>query len=381
VGDQVQVGVVGVAGMGLAHLFAVSGLAEEYRLAGVCDVDGDACRRAATDFGAEAYPSLDELLDADVAEAVVLAVPPFHHAAMTHRCLAAGLHVYCEKPLAPTVRECDELAAASVGADRVVQVGCQHRFQRSYVAAKELLAEGAIGEVFRASLVATNWFRPQAYFDARPWRGAWASVGGGVLLSQAIHQVDAFLWLVGLPTSVTAEAWRTLHSVEVEDEVTAIMRLANGGRGTLVASTVDPVGTDRIELHGDAGTLVLDGFGLRVGRFDGPATRLCAESPDEFPKVAVEWEDRVVAKQDGNEWYDLVVDCHRDFVAAIRGHRAPRTPPAEAANAVELANAAYLSAVRGRPVDLPLDRDAYDEVYADLCDGRAVVSQIGNTPA
>ena len=375
--EPVRVAVVGAAGMGIAHLFAATRLKDEYRLTGVCDVDVDVARRAAADFATDAYTSLDDLLDAGVADAVVLAVPPFLHASMTRRALDAGLHVYCEKPLAPTARECDELAAATAVSGRVVQVGCQHRFQQSYVAARELIVAGEIGEVFRATLVATNWFRTQRYFDARPWRGRWAAVGGGVLLSQAIHQLDAFVWLVGPPARVAGEAWRTLHTAEVEDEATAVLRFSNGARGTLLASTVDPVGTDRIEIHGASGTLVLDGFGLRVARFDGPVERLCADGSDEFPKVAVHWEDAVVSQGGEGEWFDLVADTHRDFIAAIRGERAPRNTPVEATKAVELANAVYLSAVRGRAVDLPLDRGAYDEVFRELCEGRVALPHAG----
>lgn len=376
VAEPVRVAVVGVAGMGTAHLFAAASL-EEYRLTGVCDVDGAAVEGAAHDFGADAYTALDDLLGAGVADAVVLAVPPFLHAPMTRQALDAGVHVYCEKPLAPTARECDELAAAATASDRVVQVGCQHRFQRSYAAARDLLAAGEVGEVFRTALVATNWFRPQRYFDIRPWRGQWATVGGGVLLSQAIHQLDAFVWLVGLPERVSAEAWRVLHTTEVEDEATAVLRFPNGARGTLVASTVDPVGTDRIEIHGDSGTLVLDGFGLRVGRFDGPVAKLCAECPDEFPKVTIDWEDRVVSEGGDREWFELVLDTHRDFIAGIQEGRTPRNTPANATPAVELANAVYLSAVRARPVELPVDRDAYDDVFTELCEGRVALPQVG----
>jgi predicted dehydrogenase len=378
--EPVRVAVVGLAGIGTAHLFAIAALRDDYTLAAVCDVDAELAKRTGESFSADAFASLDELLASGIADAVVIAVPPFLHGAMTIAALDAGLHVYCEKPLAPTCGECDEITAAAQASGRVVQVGCQHRFQRSYVAAHQLLQGGELGAVFRAGLVATNWFRAQRYFDVRPWRGQWQAVGGGVLLSQAIHQVDAFIWLVGMPVRVTAEAWRSLHDADVEDEATAILHLPDGGRATLVASTVDPVGTDRIEIHAERGSVVLDGFGLRVTRLDAAAAQLSADCPDEFPKLTVAWDDAVVPGPDRDkEWFALVMDSHRDFLDAIRTGVTPRNPPAEATKAVELANAVYLSALRGEPVELPLDRTAYAAAFADLCAGRAALPRVGRS--
>jgi predicted dehydrogenase len=375
--EPVRVAVVGVAGIGMAHLFAAAGLEDEYRLTAVCDVDAEAAKSNAESFSVAAYTSFGDLLGAGVADAVVLAVPPSLHAEMAIQALDAGLHVYCEKPLGRTIAECDDVADAAERSDRVVQVGCQHRFQRSYVAAHDLLRSGELGAPFRASVVATNWFRAQRYFDARPWRARWETVGGGVLLSQAIHQIDAFLWLLGQPDRVSAEAWRSLHDAEVEDEATAILRLPGGARGTLIASTVDPVGTDRIEIHTDGGSLVLDGFGLRVARFDGTASSLSAECAAEFPELTVAWEDAVVPDPDRNkEWFGLVRATHRDFVSAIRDGRSPRNTPAEASKAVELANAIILSALDGSPVDLPLDRDSYTRAFERLCAGELELPRV-----
>jgi predicted dehydrogenase len=198
-----------------------------------------------------------------------------------------------------------------------------------------------------------------------------------VLLSQAIHQVDAFIWLLGMPSRVTAEAWRSLHDAEVEDEAMAMLHFPDGARGTIVASTVDPVGTDRIEIHCEGGSVVLDGFGLRVTRLEATSTELSATCPDEFPNVAVAWEDDIVPERNRDkEWFELVVACHRDFLGAIRGDHEPRNPPAEATKAVELANAVYLSALRAEPVGLPLERAAYSVLFDDLCRGRIEVPQV-----
>src|SRR5438067_2378559 len=81
----------------------------------------------------------------------------------------------------------------------------------------------------------------------RPWRGTWKECGGGVLLMQAVHQLDSFLWIAGTPSRVTARAWRSRADVQVEDDVYAVLEFPDGAHGMLSASTLDPAGLNRLE--------------------------------------------------------------------------------------------------------------------------------------
>ena len=368
--DPIRLGVVGVAGIGQAHLFAGSML-PEYELVAACDIAPDARQNASAAFDATPFSDASELFGSGAVDAVVIATPPATHAHLVGVALDAGLHVYCEKPLMPTAAAGRALDQRARDADRVVQVGLQFRFQRSARAAHDLIQAGEIGEIFRADLAATNWFRSQQYFTTAPWRGTWSASGGGVLMSQAVHQIDTLVWLAGLPSSVTAWARRSRHEAEVEDDVIAFLEYPNGARGTLVASTTDPVGVDAVTVHGERGTLSIEGFGLRRATFgDGAsgAQQLTDESTEDFDVIPVEWAD-VVEPGGKSEWFDMMLDCHRDFVAAIRGGSPAANPPAEASRALELVNALYLSAVLGESVTLPIDASAYDAVFADLCSG------------
>jgi predicted dehydrogenase len=370
VADPIRLGVVGVAGIGQAHLFAGSML-PEYELMAACDIVNGAREKAAADFGVTPFADANELFTSGAVDAVAIATPPATHAALVARALDAGLHVYCEKPLMPTAAACREVERLARAADRVVQVGLQFRFQRSARAAYDLIQSGAIGEIFRADLAATNWFRSQQYFATAPWRGTWRMAGGGVLMSQAVHQIDTLVWLADLPSRVTAWARRARHRAEVEDDVVAFLEYPNGARGTLVASTTDPVGVDTVTVHGDRGTLSIEGFRLRRATFgDGTlgAQQLTDESTEDFDVIPVEWGD-VVEPGGKSEWFDMMLDCHRDFVAAIREGRPAANPPAAASRSIELINALYLSALRGEPVTLPIPASEYETVFEALSNG------------
>src|SRR5690349_12009521 len=162
-----RVAVVGVAGIGQAHLFAVRAL-DDVELAGVFDVDAERAAKAANDHKTIAFATYHALCTSGDADAVVIATPPATHAPLVRDALAAGLHVYCEKPFTPTAGEGYELAQLAEQRGCTVQVGLQFRYHHGYAAVRKLVANGEIGELFRVNLTATNWFRAQRYFDACP---------------------------------------------------------------------------------------------------------------------------------------------------------------------------------------------------------------------
>ena len=155
----------------------------------------------------------------------------------------------------------------------------------------------------------------------------------------------------------------------------ALLEFPNGGRGTIVASLVDPVGSDRIEIHGEQCSLMMDEHELRIGTFDGPAQKLSDESTNHYDRVPVTWQD-VSVPPVSSGGYDYMIDAHRDFVGAITEHRTPRISPEEGTRAIEVANAVYLSAILDEPVELPLAAGAYAAVYERLCAGEVALPKL-----
>jgi predicted dehydrogenase len=362
----VQVGVVGVNGIGQAHLFALGP-----QLAAVCDVDAGRATKAGEDHHVPAFSDARELCERDGLDAVVIATPPGTHAELVRDALEAGLHVYCEKPIAPTCDEGYALGADARTRGLVLQVGFQFRFHKGYAAMRSAVA--ALGSPRRVDVTATNWFRAQQYFRASGWRATWRVAGGGVLMTQAIHQLDAMIATVGMPARVTGSVRSARHDAEVEDEAEAELEWAGGARGRLVASLTEPAGREHFEIVCEQGAVTLtDGYDVRVARHDD-VQRLIDDCPDEFPEKPVEWVPIDVPRAN-SEWFDMMLDAHRDFARAVEHHASPTVDADEGTRAVELANAIYLSSCRGEPVDLPLAAGAYGPVHEQLAGGHRVLS-------
>jgi predicted dehydrogenase len=363
-----RVGVIGVNGIGQAHLWALRSV-DGSTLAAVCDVDAERAQKAGADHDVPGFTEAGELFASGSVDAVVVATPPGTHGALVSDALTAGLHVYCEKPIATTSDEGYALADQARAADRVLQVGFQFRFHKGYAALRAAVSE--IAPLRRVSVTATNWFRAQQYFRASPWRATWRMAGGGVLMSQAVHQLDALVTTAGMPARVTGRVRCALHDAEVEDEATVALEWDNGARGTLVAALTEPAGREHFEFVGERGVAVLDdGYDVRVTRYE-PVGTTVAECPDEFPEGAATWETVDVPRAP-SEWFDMMLDSHRDFARAVSEGAAPLVDAIEGTKSVELANAIYLSSLTGTSIDLPLASGSYSPVFHELVAGRSL---------
>ena len=136
-----------------------------------------------------------------------------------------------------------------------------NRNNTGYQKIREMVANGELGELRRVNWIITTWFRPQAYYDRGGWRGTWAGEGGGVLTNQCPHNLDLLQWMLnGMMPSKIRSICRlgAFHDIEVEDDVTAVLEYANGASGVFVTTTGEAPGTNRLEIVGTRGKLVME---------------------------------------------------------------------------------------------------------------------------
>ncbi|MEW2635245.1 Gfo/Idh/MocA family oxidoreductase [Streptomyces sp. NPDC048389] len=234
-----------------SHLPALADHADAVELVAAVDVNtaqlDDFC--AAAGAGVEGHARVDEMLAAARPDLVLLASPPAFHREQAVEALRAGAWVLCEKPLCLSLAEFDAMAAAE-GPDGsggpYLSAVFQHRYGSGAAHARELLTAGKLGTPLVAHCQ-TTWYRDTDYY-AVPWRGRWATEGGGPSMGHGIHQIDLLLHLLGEWTEIRAMAGRLVHAVESEDVSTALVRFANGAMATVVNSVVSPQEVSRIRI-------------------------------------------------------------------------------------------------------------------------------------
>jgi predicted dehydrogenase len=225
--EPLRVAVVGCGDIAAVHLDATLDAAAdgEVALVGVCDVDEHRRAEAAARAGCPGFDRLTALLDTAAPDVVHICTPHHRHADLAAECLARDVAVLLEKPLAHTLAGGEMLVRAAADSRAVFGVCFQNRYNDTVRALRELLDGGDLGRVLGARASVT-WFRDEAYYAHRDWRGHWSTAGGGVLMNQAIHTVDLLQWFLGPVCEVrgTVATLALSGSIEVEDTAALRMR-------------------------------------------------------------------------------------------------------------------------------------------------------------
>lgn len=346
--DVVRFGVVGVGAIGPSHVYAINNT-EGARLGAVCDLREEAAAKLAGENGVPHFTNIDDMLNSGLVDAVSICIPSGLHLDAVLKSIAAGKHVLCEKPLEITTDRIDEIIAA--GRKKGVKVACslQCRFTPLSKKLKKLIDGGLLGEIYSGSAY-SKWYRDQAYYDSANWRGTWKIDGGGCLMNQGIHIVDLFLWFMGDADSVVAFTETKGRNVEVETLALAMVKFANGSRGSIESTTLSYPGSPRyIEMIGSRGTIAF-----------GPDKLISLDLIDATPEETA-FKEQVLAEQaeaekaenartDSASAGTAIPDVNmghqpifEDFVKAIQKDSEPWINGEEARKAVSLINGVYES--------------------------------------
>ena len=348
--DQYRVGIVGCGAISRNHLEAFAALPETTVVA-VCDVDLDRARATAERWGIpQAFASVEELLAAGV-DIVSVCTPHPTHEAVVLAAAAAGAHVVCEKPIAIDLAAAERMVAACDDAGVRLGVLFQRRFWPAAQRLRAMVDDGTLGTPIlgHASVIL---HREPAYYEAAAWRGTWATDGGGVLMTQAIHYIDLLQWLMGEAVEVHGHIGTFKHAIEVEDTAGAVIRFASGAIGTLSATTAaTPSLGVGIRITGQTGaTAELSEFP------EGSDGRVTLFAHDDAIDVDPAHPAGVDPNVDLTTINGQLVPHHtaqiRDFVDALRTGRAPAITGPDATAALRILLAVYESSRTGQPVRL-----------------------------
>lgn len=371
---EVRLGVIGVGGMGGVHARrVVAGEIERCRLTAVADVSENAV--GPFDDGVMKFNDGMELIESGEIDAVLIATPHFSHTSLGTKALETGLHVLVEKPISVHKADCERLIAAHTNSEQIFAAMFNQRTDPHYAKVKELIDSGGLGELIRVNWIITNWFRTQHYYAAGGWKATWRGEGGGVLLNQSPHQLDLLQWLCGMPATVRAFAgFGKHHEIEVEDEVTAFLEYPNGATGIFITSTGEAPGTNRLEIAGELGRIVVEEGEVRFAKNESSTKEFSRTAVESFAEPAVE---RIQIEAEGTGGQHALV--LQNFIDAIQGGTALIAPAEEGIHSVELANSMLYSALLGETVTLPLDGAAYEAKLQQLIEESTFVKKVVET--
>jgi predicted dehydrogenase len=356
--NEVRIGIVGIGNMGSSHARLL--LEEKVpgaRLTAVCDFNPKRLEYAQKMAGETVlrFSTIEALLRADVVDAVVIATPHYSHPGLAVQCLQKNLHVLVEKPagvFTRQVREMNEIAAAS---GQVFGIMYNQRTNPIYQKLRDLVKQGELGVIKRTNWIITNWYRSQSYYDSGGWRATWGGEGGGVLLNQDPHQLDLWQWTCGMPKRVRAfMAFGKYHDIEVEDDVTAYVEYENGATGLFVTTTGETPGTNRFEVSGDRGKIVIEDDKMTFWRLVVPERQFNREYRGGFGEPEC-WKCEIPIRGEATQHRGIF----QNWVEAIREGASLLAPGAEGVNGLMISNAMHLSAWTDRWVELPVDEDLF----------------------
>jgi len=355
--EKVKIGIIGLGSMGKGHGNSLlSGLISHGELVAVCDI----CEINDPVFGEmKHYSDYKKMIKSGNIDAVIIATPHYQHTEIAIFALENGVHVLLEKPISVHKEDCEKIIDVALK-NKELKFAAMFN-QRTLPwnkKIKEIISSGEIGEIKRVSWIITNWFRTQAYYESSSWRATWKGEGGGVLLNQCPHQLDLLCWFLGMPQKLTAVCnFGKHHSIEVEDEVSAILEYPNRAMGVFMTSTGEFPGSNHLEIAGDLGTISLDNGKLTFIKTAESVSLFSQNTKEawgvpESKKIEIILDNPVIIE------HPAII---QNFVNSIMFDEEIIANGEEGIMSVELANAMLLSQLQKTQVMLPIDSHVFAE--------------------
>lgn len=370
---QVRIGIIGYGKMGSQHSKALMGnKVPNATLTCVADIDPVRIELARATYGdaLSYYDSAEALIESGSCDAIIPTVPHYYHPPFAIKAFEAGLHVLCEKPAGVYMSQAKEMVAAAQKSGKVFSMMLNQRTNPLYEKAREMVQGGELGRIIHANWIITSWFRAQSYYDKSTWRATWKGEGGGVLVNQNPHNLDLWQWILGMPSRVKATVYYGKHrSIETEDDVYALFEFPGGATGIYTTTIADSPGTNRLEITGTLGKLVIEENALRFHRLD--------ESIDAFNErfdgeIGQPKNEVIQIPVEGT--YTSHAGIMENFSAAILDGTPLIAPGEDGLASLAISNAVHLSSWTGEGwVDIPCDEAAYNRELASRCGGQLPV--------
>lgn len=368
---KIRLGIIGLGAQGTTYAeFIKAGKIPQIEIGAICDINTEKKNEVENHYpNVPFYNDYIAMLESGDVDAIVTTVPHYLHTEIGIAALERDIHALLEKPAdiyAEKVKEISELAASKP--HLTFGIFFNQRTNPLYQKVKSLIDDDVIGNIRRTNWIITTWWRPQAYYNQSSWRATWSEEGGGVLVNQAPHQIDLLQWLCGMPKSVFSNIkYGYQRDLAVDDDVTTILDYGNGATGVFITCTHDIIGTDRLEITGDKGKiLVEDSKTISLTRLKESETQMNRN---------MSWEEAAkIFKGNGLEnifdqetfdfesvWGEQHINVLANFAANIIDGTPLIAPGNDGINGVNLVNAIYLSSWTGKEVTVPVSPSEFQD--------------------
>lgn len=376
--NKVRVAVIGVGNIGSAHTNSLySGKISNAELAAVCDSDKNKEIILKEKFpDIKFYNDYNSVLNDKEIDAVIISVPHPMHSEIAIKALKAGKNVLTEKPADIRADKAQEVIKTAENSDKIFAIMFNQRTNPLFKKAKEIVSSGELGELKRVVWIVTNWYRSQSYYDSGSWRATWAGEGGGVLLNQAPHNLDILQWICGMPESVSAKiSIGKYHNIEVEDDAVINIVFNNGAVGTFITSTGEYPGTNRLEISGTGGKIVIENGKLCFYKLKADEKTVRFSDKSMSPQIETEYIEFLPTEKE---------TAHRgiiqNFVNAILFGEKLISPGEEGIKELLISNAAYLSSWNdSKSISIPFDNKEFNEKLIALQEKSSYKQKNGNS--
>ena len=343
---KARIGIIGL-GMGKYHA-RIYEASEQADLVALCDLNAELLARYKELYPrVNTYINYEEMFAQEKLDAVSIVLPNFLHDTVTIEALRAGLHVLCEKPMAMNAQRAQAMLDVAREMGKKLMIHFNYRFSPQSQFLKRYVDEGNLGQIYYAK---TRWLRARGIPKLGDWFGIKEMSGGGPMIDLGVHRLDLALWLMGYPKAISVSASsydmlgaqiaeRSAARYDVEDLVTALIRLENGATLNLEVSWAG--GTEKRE---DMLTAIYGTKGAVIQRNRGEGYEFEALALRDVAGQFAEIKPRCLPPSCPSA-IDHFIDC------VVNDH----PPEASAENGVEvmrIIDAIYQSAAEGREVRL-----------------------------
>lgn len=345
---MLKVMIIGCGGIAPAHIEGYLHADEETKIVLLADQNTERANGLIQRYGLKDARALADYREGlDEADVVSVCTPPALHCEIAVAALSHGCHVLLEKPMAPSLAECDRIIETAEAQGRCLSVVVQSRFISGIRNAIDIVKSGAYGRNLYARIHSV-WYRGESYYDLG-WRGRWEVEGGGCTQNHSIHHIDLLLWAKGMPSSVSAVMTNlNHHNSQEEDFSSSVLRYHDGSIAELTSSLVS---------HGEPQKLIfqMEKAGLAIP-FEAYASK---PRENGFPMPDDEMIEKLTA--DFNSRPKLKLENHdgqvNNFLRAINGREALAATGQDGRNCIELITGVYQSAITHREVAFPIDKN------------------------